>query len=131
MSTISKNAPLCIEKSISPNADDALSKRSKRDSIFTKRRNEAAQIEDVARAAGLQNLAEKIRYCSPVLEFEEQQIGDTTATQYKLKRAFFCRKRFCSVCTWRRSLMWKAKFLTAVPEITKKHPPILPPTYYP
>ncbi|WP_425333843.1 protein rep, partial [Klebsiella pneumoniae] len=40
----------------------------------------------------------------------------------KLKSAHFCRVRHCPVCQWRKSLMWKARYWKALPEIQSKYP---------
>lgn len=40
----------------------------------------------------------------------------------KLKEANFCTSPNCPMCQWRRSLKWRAKFLTLLPEIQKNYP---------
>jgi plasmid rolling circle replication initiator protein Rep len=40
----------------------------------------------------------------------------------KLVDARFCKCPTCSMCQWRRSLKWRAKFLTLLPEIQKNYP---------
>jgi plasmid rolling circle replication initiator protein Rep len=40
----------------------------------------------------------------------------------KLVDARFCKSPNCSMCQWRRSLKWRAKFLTLLPEIQKSYP---------
>lgn len=40
----------------------------------------------------------------------------------KLVDARFCKSPNCSMCQWRRSLKWRAKFLTLLPEIQKNYP---------
>lgn len=40
----------------------------------------------------------------------------------KLVKANFCHSPNCPMCQWRRSLKWRAKFLTLLPEIQKNYP---------
>ena len=39
-----------------------------------------------------------------------------------LKQAFFCRVRFCPVCQWRRSLLWRAVMFQKLEEIKTQYP---------
>ncbi len=40
----------------------------------------------------------------------------------KLESARFCRVRWCPVCFWRRGLMWKGRFIKALPPLLEAHP---------
>lgn len=66
-------------------------------------------------------LAERIFECSQELEYALDPNRDTGEVRFRLKRARFCRVRFCPICQWRRSLMWKARFMkyVMVPEFPK------------
>lgn len=58
----------------------------------------------------------RINSCGSRLLFAEVD------NQLKLVKADFCKVPNCSMCQWRRSLKWRAKFLTLLPEIQKNHP---------
>lgn len=60
--------------------------------------------------------AERIGKCSNILKFA------TTDDKLKLKHTFFCRVRYCPVCQWRRSMMWRAKFFQIMPTIQNQYP---------
>ena len=65
--------------------------------------------------------AERIRGCSGVLEFGE--IADENGEiRFRLLKARFCRVRYCPICQWRRSLLWRAKFYQALPKILAEKP---------
>jgi len=44
------------------------------------------------------------------------------AIKLKLSSAYFCRVRWCPVCQWRRSLMWKAKSAKILPSVIQAYP---------
>ena len=64
-----------------------------------------------------QKKSEKMEYCGRSLIFAVSNEG-----VHKLKKAEFCRIRFCPRCVWRRSLAWKARWYQAWPEIMKELP---------
>lgn len=61
--------------------------------------------------------AARIEKCSNILKF-----GFTDEQKLKLKSTFFCRVRYCPVCQWRRSMMWRAKFFQMMPKLVEKYP---------
>lgn len=69
----------------------------------------------------LDRYGERIQNCSLLLQFA---IGATRdgALGFKLDSAHFCRVRHCPICQWRRSLMWRARFLQAIPRIFEARP---------
>jgi len=58
----------------------------------------------------------RIRSCGSWLKFWK------TETAVRLIDARFCKVPYCPMCQSRRSLKWRAKFLTALPEIQAKYP---------
>lgn len=60
--------------------------------------------------------AERINGCSGILKFG---FGEDKLV---LKQAFFCRVRFCPVCQWRRSLLWRAVMFQKLDEIKTLYP---------
>lgn len=67
-------------------------------------------------------LAGSIKGCAGYLEFGWITDPKTGETRLKLKAAFLCRGRFCVVCQWRKSVMWTARFLEAMPKILRDYP---------
>lgn len=63
----------------------------------------------------------RINKCSRLLEFALKQNCDRDSL-FKLQKAKFCRVRFCPVCQWRRTLMWRARFFQAIPGIKADYP---------
>lgn len=66
--------------------------------------------------------ADRIYGCSGVLEFGEIADEKTGEVRLRLLKARFCRVRYCPICQWRRSLLWRAKFYQALPGILAQHP---------
>ena len=62
----------------------------------------------------------RMEECAPWLSFAMKATVDTGEISLKLANAKFCRVRYCPVCQWRRSLMWKARFYQALPAIVEK-----------
>lgn len=66
--------------------------------------------------------AERMHLCSGVLEFGEIADEETGEVRFRLLKARFCRVRYCPICQWRRSLLWRAKFYQALPGIIAANP---------
>lgn len=66
--------------------------------------------------------AERMHLCSGVLEFGEVSDKETGEIRFRLLKARFCRVRYCPICQWRRSLLWRAKFYQALPGIISANP---------
>ncbi len=58
----------------------------------------------------------KINSCGSWLKFVKVD------EKLKLVDARFCKSPNCSMCQWRRSLKWRARFLTLLPEIQENYP---------
>jgi plasmid rolling circle replication initiator protein Rep len=84
-------------------------------------RAQAQQVEGLYEKTVYDQYAERIRGCTGCLGFawETDPAGEA---RLKLRSAHFCRVRHCPVCQWRRSLMWMARFLRALPIIEQDHP---------
>jgi len=84
------------------------------------------QSDDVAaiyhQDQAYRRLSERINGCSGQLLFSRNTNTETGESTLKLKGARFCRVRTCPICQWRRSLMWRARFFQALPEIQSQHP---------
>lgn len=70
---------------------------------------------------GYDRYAERIEDCSKWLEFA-LRTAETGEMTPKLFAARFCRVRHCPVCQWRKSLMWRARFLKVMPKVIADHP---------
>ena len=60
--------------------------------------------------------------CAGFLEFEERKEPKTGDTRLKLVKAMFCKVRYCPICQWRRSMLWKARFYSALPAVIQANP---------
>jgi plasmid rolling circle replication initiator protein Rep len=83
-----------------------------------------AQSEELAKlyeTIGYTRYSERIGECSQWLTYAMKS-NDEGEIKLKLREARFCRVRHCLVCQWRRSLMWRARFIKALPEIQAKYP---------
>jgi len=84
-------------------------------------RAQAQQVEGLYQRTVYDQYAGRIRGCTGYLGFawETDSAGEA---RLRLKLAHFCRVRHCPVCQWRRSLMWTARLLKALPAIEQAHP---------
>jgi plasmid rolling circle replication initiator protein Rep len=83
-----------------------------------------AQSDEIAKiydSIGYNRYAERIGECSQLLTYA-LKAKDDGELKLKLREARFCRVRHCLICQWRRSLMWRARFFKALPEIQAKYP---------
>ena len=96
---------------------------SPKDKPWNRHRSHTDNIGGIyARAAEFERLAQRLSDCSGMLVFAWSDDQDTGESWLKLKKAFFCRVRYCPVCQWRRSLMWQARFYQALPKILEEYP---------
>lgn len=98
-----------------------LSDLSEQDKPWDSHRGQSEAVEALYGAGGYQRYQERIRECSRRLQFALIDDGDG-GVAFHLQSAFFCRVRFCPICQWRRSLMWRARFYRAIPEYLGQHP---------
>jgi len=83
-----------------------------------------AQSDEIAKiydSIGYDGYAGRISECAQLLTYALKATDDGDI-KLKLREARFCRVRHCLVCQWRRSLMWRARFFKALPEIHAKYP---------
>lgn len=69
------------------------------------------------RLISFEGYANKINSCGSWLRFAEMSSG-----KLKLINARFCHTPNCPMCQWRRSLVWRAKFLSVLPKIREAYP---------
>ena len=66
--------------------------------------------------------AELIGDCASYLEFQRSVVCETGEVVQRLSTVYFCKKRWCPVCQWRKSLLWVARFNAALPKIEEMYP---------
>ena len=98
-----------------------LSDVSPNDKPWDKHRANSEVIEQMYHILGYDRYPERLNDCSRLLEFALKQDADSNSL-FKLQGAKFCRVRWCPVCQWRKSLMWKARFYEAIPAIRADYP---------
>lgn len=100
----------------------SLSDISPRDLPWDVHRGESDQISSNYRGSEFQRYSERIDDCAQLLAFGLTPDSDAGEYRLKLRSARFCRVRTCMVCSWRRSLMYKARAYKALPEVIKDFP---------
>ena len=106
----------------SNNTTPSLDEVSPKDKSWRKHRFESDQIADNFRNSDFGRYAERIDACSQLLDF--RLVPDRLEGAYKLKLAstHLCHCRQCQICSWRRSLMYKARAYKALPNVVKDYP---------
>jgi plasmid rolling circle replication initiator protein Rep len=120
--TENSHTPILPEQTDSTNSKDILlSELSPQDKPWDKHRGFADTIQSHYNGSKFDRYAQRVSFCSQLLEFGLTP-GDDETIRLKLRSAKFCRVRHCPVCQWRRSLMWKAKAYQILPKIVSKYP---------
>lgn len=92
-----------------------------RDKPWDQHRSNSDTIASHYRGTEHQRYAERINFCSELLDFKLVP-NPTGIYQLKLSSARFCHVRTCVVCTWRKSLMYRARAFKAIPPLIEAHP---------
>lgn len=98
-----------------------LSDLSERDKPWDTHRASSDLVRELYQVSEFENYASRIRDCCQRLIFALTAENETEF-RFRLKAAHFCRCRHCPVCQWRRSLMWRARFLEAMPKFLADYP---------
>ena len=106
------------------NQELALSQVSDRDKPWDSHRSDSDTIASHYRGTEYQKYSERISSCSQLLDF--LLVPHQSAGEYRLKLASarFCRVRTCVVCSWRKSLAYRARAFKAIPPMVQDHPRI-------
>ena len=115
-------APILSQNTEPENDTLALCDVSSRDKPWDKHRKNADIIADYYEQGGMDQYAQRVSFCSRVLDFKLVPNDELGQMQLKLSSAKFCRVRHCPVCQWRRSLRWKAKAYKALPMVIEDYP---------
>lgn len=99
-----------------------LSSVSPRDKIWEKHRANADAIKNLYKGTIYDCYAHRISGCSGLLGFKFVVDPETGEVKLKLTDCRFCRVRFCTMCVWRRQLIWRGRFFVALPEILVQYP---------
>lgn len=92
--------------------------------VWDKHKYFATRVEQILLRAGTkqaQRWLERIQDCASWIWFE-RYINTSGEFRLGVKRAFFCKVRFCPVCQWRKSLAFKAKIYQNLPTVKKEYP---------
>ncbi|MGL5062073.1 MAG: protein rep [Microcoleus sp.] len=100
----------------------ALSDLSERDKPWDVHRVESDQIAAHFEGTEFQRYSERIAFCSQLLDFRLVPDHNEGAYRLKLASTRLCHCRTCQICSWRRSLMYKARAYKALPQIVADYP---------
>ena len=106
------------ENDLPDGVDVSLASVSARDSVWDSHRLDTLIIQQMYAIEGeFERYSERLDGCSGWLKFGFNEVNGMV-----LKQAFFCRVRYCAMCQWRKSLLWKALMYKSYDEIMQKHP---------
>lgn len=94
---------------------------SAKDKPWDIHKQESRIVSKIYDGAGLEKYSKRIWECSQSLQFALTANAEGTM-KLRLHSARFCRARWCPVCLWRKSLMWRARFIKALPAILADYP---------
>ncbi|NEP61328.1 MAG: protein rep [Symploca sp. SIO2G7] len=114
--------PILASKPEEGKSTPALSDLSERDKPWDVHRAESDRIERHYKGTQFQSYADRIHFCSEFLDFILAPKGDEGELRLKLQAARFCRVRTCMICSWRKSLRWKAKAYEMLPRFINDYP---------
>lgn len=98
-----------------------LSTISPKDKPWNVHRANSDRVTMLYESTDLERLGNRIRDCAQMLQFAAVET-EKGSLGLKLRIAHFCRVRTCPVCQWRRSMKWRARFITAIPKIIESYP---------
>lgn len=96
---------------------------SPKDKPWDTHRSQSDAVQTIYQQAHeFESYGARISKCSGLLMFAEEIDPDTGEVKFRLRKSQFCRVRHCPVCQWRRSLMWQARFYSALPGLVEANP---------
>lgn len=106
----------------STNNTPALSDLSEKDQIWDVHRANSDRIAGHYQATEFQRYADRINACSQWLDF--RLVPEASEGSYKLKLSSvrLCHCRQCLICSWRKSLVYKARAYRVLPQIVADYP---------
>jgi plasmid rolling circle replication initiator protein Rep len=94
---------------------------SPNDKPWDSHKRESRTVSKLYDEVGLTNYFNRIWECSQRLDFALKS-DDAGTMRLKLQSVRFCRVRWCPVCLWRKAMMWRARFIKALPAILADYP---------
>lgn len=93
---------------------------SEADKPWDKHRRISEVIQEYYELTGMLKYGLRVSKCSRELMFvfEASSEGEL---RLRLRQARFCRVRHCSICQWRRRLVWYARLINALPNVLRDH----------
>lgn len=98
-----------------------LSVQSPHDKPWDEHKQAANQVARLYKQIEYIRYSQEITSCARWLEFA-RKVSEKGEVNLKLFSAWFCRKRHCPTCQWRKSLMWRARMFKALPKIRADYP---------
>jgi plasmid rolling circle replication initiator protein Rep len=100
-----------------------LSLLSKKDKQWDRHKLNSERIASIySELQEFEKYASRVMSCAGRLGFVPKSDKETGEIYLRLWEVFFCRVRSCPICQWRRSMMWKAKFYEALPQLIELYP---------
>lgn len=106
-----------------------LANLSEQDKKFDIHKTAAMKMAEMLDSTQFRCYGQRIRDCSNYLTFATTADGlklrqklITVSNGRKVSSIRFCRVRGCPVCSWRRSLVWKARAVVGIPKLVAAHP---------
>jgi plasmid rolling circle replication initiator protein Rep len=94
---------------------------SPNDKPWDRHKDNATKVAGLYDGSELSRYAARMKDCGGTLGFNLLS-GDGGEIKFKLNAARFCRVRHCPICQWRRSLVWRARFFNAIPNVLADYP---------
>ncbi len=94
---------------------------SSRDKPWDSHKSESRDVSRLYDRAGYEKYSKRVWECSQSLEFALKS-DEAGTMRLKLHSARFCRVRWCPVCLWRKSLMWRGKLINGLKAILEDYP---------
>ena len=105
-----------------PENCEPLTETEKGATHWNKNKASSVDISELYGDVGDLRRSEKMKDCANVLTFTQSLIKQTGEVVQRLSQVFFCKERYCTVCQWRRSLVWVARFHAALVKVRIAHP---------
>jgi plasmid rolling circle replication initiator protein Rep len=104
-----------------PGSSPYLTDISKSDKPWDKHRRNSGVVQNLYLSSELPQYGERMKQCANQLGFI-LEAKDEGEARFRLSQARFCRVRHCPVCQWRRTLVWRARLINALPKVLEAHP---------
>lgn len=89
---------------------------------FKPKHEKSIYLSDIYLRLGKDKKSDRVCECGSYLEFaHEVDSYGTIDEKGKLHKAYFCRDRFCPMCSWRRSLKLFSQVAQCIPQLTKDY----------